>query len=334
MSASGAVRHTDLLALLPCPLKTPLERSFGERSDFHAIPDAVFELEGNANHDPSWSLIAGGWESLAEFPEILVFPGFNFLHGKKFRERFIASGGFAKIPLPVPLESLVSDNGLRDPEGHYAMLCVNPLVIAYNAEKLGSRKKPAGFADLARAEMASSVLMRGKADQWCETTLLGMESIGGKDGVRSLARSVLGAAHPAEMVKRLCDPGDAAVACILPYFFAKHAERKNEIVLVWPDEGAIASPVTMLVKEESVERLEPVWRFFLSDEAASICSGAFFPACAGNPRALASTAKDPLPTAFGKGRLVWPGWSRIYGCDIVAEMESLQIVFREALTLP
>jgi len=327
MSASGAVRHIDLLALLPCPLKTPLERAFGQRSDCHAIPDAVFELEGNANHDPSWSRIAGGWEGLAEFPDILVFPGFNFLHGTKFRERFFTSGGFAKIPLSAPIESPVSDNGLRDPEGHYSTLCVNPLVIAYNADKLGSRKKPAGFADLAGEDMASSVLMRGKADQWCESTLLGMESIGGREGVRSLARSVLGAAHPAEMVKRLCDPDDAAVACILPYFFAKQAERKEDIVLVWPEEGAIASPVTMLVKMEALERLEPVWKFFLSDEVASICSGAFFPARAGNPRSFASDMD-----AVGNGKLVWPGWQRIYGCDIVAEMNSLQTVFREGLS--
>lgn len=285
-----------LLALLPCPLKTPIERAFRDRVG--EPPDGTsFVVEGNANHDPTWARIAAGWSDIADFPDIIVFPGVNFLFGREFRERFL-------------------DTGLFDPPRR---LCVNPLVIAYGSDKLAGKRAPRGFADLAGDTLGRSLLLRGKAEQWCEATLLGMSMIAGDEGIARLARSTLAPAHPAEMVKRLCDPDDAAAACVLPYFFAKQLERKTEITVVWPVEGAIASPVTMLVKTEAADRLERVWRYFVSDEAADIYDGAFLPSLrAGTPH--------PMPDG---GTLLYPDAHEAVRGDLVAEMNRFQLVFRD-----
>jgi hypothetical protein len=313
-SGSTATRPPDLLALLPCPLKTPLERAF--RDGPGATPGCAFELEGNANHDPAWSKIASGWQDLGAFPDILLVSGFNFLYGRKFRTRFIEKGLYARIPRG-PLGPLAAESGLADPEGHYAMICANILVIACNVDKLGSRVIPRGFADLCGGSFDSSVLLRGKAGQWCETTLLGVDSVIGSAGVEGLSRAVLGPAHPSEMIKRLCDPADPAVACIIPWFFSKQFSRSPNIAVVWPCEGAIASPVAMLVKDQAVGRLKDVWTFFVSRESARICEGALFPP-------VTATGNPPYS---GTGPIVWPGWQRIYEGDILEDVEKLQSLF-------
>lgn len=300
-------RTPALFALLPCPIKTPIERAFGDRVG--ELPErASFVVEGNANHDPTWSRIASSWTDIGDFPDIIIFPGVNFLHGKNFRERFIDTGHFAVLP-----DSRYSVHSA------YRKLCVNPLVIAYNTQKLAGKKIPRGFADLADKSFARTLLLRGKADQWCEATLLGMSAIAGDDGIQGLARSTLAPSHPAEMVKRLYDPDDQAAVCVLPYFFAKQLERKAEITVLWPVEGAIASPVTMLVKANAVVHLEPVWQFFVSDEASNIYDGAFLPSL--RPGSTTSLPKDGILLSLD---------SHIAERDdLVAEMNRLQLLFRD-----
>lgn len=305
VGSTGLPRAPALLALLPCPIKMPIERAFGDRVG--ELPErASFVVEGNANYDPSWSRIASHWTGIDDFPDIIIFPGVNFLHGKNFRERFIDTGCFVALP-----DSLLTENSA------YRKLCVNPLVIAYNGQKLAGKKIPRGFADLADDSFARTLLLRGKAEQWCEATLLGMSAVAGDGGIRGLARSTLAPSHPAEMVKRLHDSEDPAAICVLPYFFAKQLERKTGITVLWPIEGAIASPVTMLVKSDAVVHLEPVWRFFISDEATNIYDGAFLPS-------LRPGSAISLPT---DGALLFPETHAAVRGDLVAEMNRLQLLF-------
>ncbi len=74
--------------------------------------------------------------------------------------------------------------------------------------------------------------------------------------------------HPSEMVKEggRKKQGEPAVT-IMPYFFTRMAKRFPHMEFVWPEDGAIISPIFMLIKETSLPELQPVVDFFASKKS-------------------------------------------------------------------
>ena len=167
----------NLFALLPCPLKVPLEAAFNgflatlqkEQRD-----NLTFCIEGNANTQIDYADYADHIESLSEMPDIIITPGFNSFFYPHFVERFIKTGQFTSVTAFAGdrhLEAL----GITDPEGHYTMLAMNLLVLVVDNTRLGDRSVPQCWADLLKPEYAKSIAIRGNRDgSFCETLLLSL----------------------------------------------------------------------------------------------------------------------------------------------------------------
>jgi ABC-type Fe3+ transport system substrate-binding protein len=113
--------------------------------------------------------------------------------------------------------------------------------------------------------------------------------------------------HPAEMVKwaGVGRRGKPAVL-VMPYFFAKLIQRKDRVTIVWPEDGAIASPVSMLIKRRPSDDLANIGRFFAGSDVAKICARAMFPSH--HPAARAHLPQH--------APLRWLGWEFIRNEDV------------------
>ena len=120
--------------------------------------------------------------------------------------------------------------------------------------------------------------MRGQAEFFCNGVLLPFYALYGQEAIADLARSVRTGVHPSEMVKMI-DSGKADVAplYIMPYFFAQKIKNKDRVTIRIPKEGAIASPVQMLVKKNSLDKVKEITDFLCSTEFGQLCADAYFP---------------------------------------------------------
>lgn len=65
---------------------------------------------------------------------------------------------------------------------------------------------------------------------------------------------------------------------IMPYFFYKTMKETKNIKVIWPEEGALSYPVSVLIKREKMEELQELTDYLLGPEIGRICSDAHFPA--------------------------------------------------------
>jgi ABC-type Fe3+ transport system substrate-binding protein len=314
----------NLLALLPCPLKVPLEEAF---LDFlEKLPPQrraaiTFRIEGNANAQLDYADFADHFESADEVPDIVITPGFNSFFHRPFVERFIKTDRFRNV-CEHPGDRNLAPLGLSDPDGHYTMLAMNLLVLVVHRTRLGSRTPLAGWADLLKPELEKSIAIRGNRDgTFCETLLLTMYRKFGSEGLQQLGRNVRYGWHPSQMVKSVLQGGeDAPAVSVMPLFFANNIRSREQIDIVWPEDGALVSPVTMLVKQEKRQDLADLVDFLAGPEVARICAGAFFPT-------LHPEVDNRLPEKAG---FTWIGWDFVKDHDLKEMIERTNATFAAA----
>jgi len=322
--ASNPSASLNLFALLPCPLKVPLEEAFGKFLERLPEPERAaltFVIEGNANNQLDYADYADHFESLEEMPDIIVTPGFNSFFHRPFVERFIKTGLFQNVNR-YPGEEQLAALGIVDPEGHYTMLAMNLLVLVVNHKTLRDRPVPRSWGDLLVPGLAKSIVIRGNRDgSFCETLLLTIYQEFGDEGLRRLGANVSDGWHPSQMVKAAVSGGtDAPAVSVMPLFFANNLKGRDWLEIVWPVDGALVSPVTMLVKEEKCRSLSKVVDFLVGPEVARICAGAFFPA-------LHPEVDNRLPQAAFK----WIGWDYVKNNDLKALIAATNDAFGAAL---
>jgi ABC-type Fe3+ transport system substrate-binding protein len=316
--------NLNLFALLPCPLKVPLEEAF--LAFLSRLPASrraalTFSIEGNANTQLDYADYADHFQSLDEMPDIIITPGFNSFFHRLFVTRFIDTSlfqnvnGYAGDPQLAPL-------GIIDPEGHYTMLAMNLLVLVANHQRLGSRAVPRRWADLLQPEFADSIAIRGNKDgTFCETLLLTIYKDFGAQGLAQLGRNVRYGWHPSQMVKAAMTGGeDAPAVSVMPLFFANTMKGRGNVSVIWPEDGALVSPVTMLVKKEKREALQEVVDFLAGPEVARICAGAFFPS-------VHPEVDNRLPE---NAAFKWIGWDYVKNNDLKTLIAQTNDTFQRA----
>ena len=324
-TSTGLSDHAlTLFALLPCPLKVPLEEAF--LGFLAALPEKKrleisFRLEGNANSQLDYADYADHFETLAELPDIVITPGFNSFFHPHFVERFIKPGRFASVNLGDGDRQLAA-LGVTDPQGHYTMLAMNLLVLVVDLTRLGGRAVPRTWSDLLRPELAKSIAIRGNRDgSFCETLLLALHKDFGAAGLALLGKNVAWGWHPSQMVKSAgSGREDTPAVSVMPLFFANNIKNRDRVTIVWPEDGALVSPVTMLVKAEKREELSDLIAFLVGPEVAGICAGAAFPA-------LHPGVDNRLPQQAG---FKWIGWDYVKNNDLKALIADTNAAFLQA----
>jgi len=312
----------NLLALLPCPVKVPFEEAF-EGFLATLTPERAASLtcrlEGNANIESEYYSTLEHISELSELPDIVISPGFNSFFEPAFVSRFIQTGKFSSVDKYAGDRHL-SKLGVCDPSGHYSMLAMNLLVPVVDHKRLGNRPVPRSWSDLLSPEYEQSIAIRGHKDgTFCETLLLTIFKDSGIKGLHSLGRNVRYGWHPSQMVKAaLGSSVDAPAISVMPLFFAQNLKGKDQYSVVWPEDGALISPVTMLVKTEKLVELDDLISFLAGPQVAGIFAGAFFPA-------VHPEVDNKLPE---DATFKWIGWDYVTSQDIKELIDSANCAFR------
>lgn len=308
----------DLVAYLPCPIKVPFEQAIHQYLEETGTASSIsLQIEGNANKSEADYARLIEAQAAEQLPPLLITPGVNQLYAKAFIDGVLDSGAYEDVAPYVRDESR-RETQLRDPKGSATVLAANITLMVVDHKHLGDRKMPESWDDLLLPEFAGSVIMRGNGKTFCETTLLAWHSLFGNTGLASMGRSIREGWHPAQMVK-VAGTGHerGAAVYVMPYFFARNIRTKDGVTMVWPREGTIASPVTLLAKR----RLPPQLRSFAQWLAGPVIARLF--TIAGLP-----TPHPQVPSGVPEDvGYVWSGWDNARSLDLAAELSAAEGAF-------
>jgi ABC-type Fe3+ transport system substrate-binding protein len=209
--------------------------------------------------------------------------------------------------------------GFADPRGQFTMISANLLVLVTIDELMKDNPKPESWEDILKDEYRNRVVMRGQDGFFCNGVLLPFYRLYGMEGIKKLASSVYTGIHPSEMVKMIdSKKDDVPPMYIMPLFFARKIQDKSRITINIPSEGAIVSPVQMLVKKSAVERVKEITDFLCGKEFGKISTRAFFP-----------TTNPDVENNLEEIKLYWLGWDFLMNTDIGALKKEVEVVFNE-----
>ncbi|HEY5956924.1 MAG TPA: ABC transporter substrate-binding protein [Polyangiaceae bacterium] len=307
----------DLVAYLPCPIKVPFEQAVSEYLVAHGGDTLQLQVEGNANKsEDDYSAFVNA-KCVDELPALLMTPGVTKLYAKGFLDAVLDAGHYEDVAA-YPRDELRRETGLRDPKGHATVLAANVTLMVVDHTQLGERDVPRAWKDLLAPQFQHSVIMRGNGRTFCETTLLAWQLLFGNAGLTSLGSAVRDGRHPAQMAKVAgTGSSDGAAVYVMPYFFARNIRHREQVSLIWPEEGVIASPVTLLAKRN----LPPHLRAFAAWLAGPTVARLF--TLAGLP-----TPHPEVPSGLPSSiRYVWSGWGSARSIDLSTELASAEAAF-------
>ena len=94
------------------------------------------------------------------------------------------------------------------------------------------------------------------------------------------------------------------------------------MIAVWPEDGAIVSPIFMLSKKEKIEKLQPIVDFFASKKVGEILShSGLFPS-------VHPEVDNRIPK---ENKFMWLGWGYIYKNDISKLIKHCKMLFENEL---
>ncbi|MGL5540712.1 MAG: ABC transporter substrate-binding protein, partial [Erysipelotrichaceae bacterium] len=140
----------------------------------------------------------------------------------------------------------------------------------------------------------------------------------GLEGIRKLKKNMVNALHPAQMVKSAQNSKVTPPAIsIMPYFFTKMVVPGGVMEAVWPQDGAILSPIFMLTKASKKAELQDLANTLVSKELGEILAHqGLFPS-------INQEVDNRLPGKPYK----WVGWDFINNHDIGALLKQLMEEF-------
>ena len=307
----------NFVAMLPCGLRNPF-KEFAEsyfENNSEVFKDLNYLIEGNVNHELSYYPMLDNIKDEHELPDVIMASDVNNFFHKPFIDRFISKGIFEKYEPFTPNEYL-EKVGFTDPHNNYTMFTANMLVIAVDKEKLGDRPMPKRWEDLLNTEYRNEIIMRGEDNFFCNAVMLPFYKAHGMNAIKVLASNIKSGMHPAEMVKLAGkDSPENGTFYIMPYFFTKRIKSKN-VEVVWPEDGAIASPVFLLAKKSRIAENKDLLDFLMSKEINKMLNGRYFPSI--NPEVL----NDSFPQSVS-----WLGWDFLSKNDIGELKEKIREEF-------
>ncbi len=314
-----------IAGLLPCPVRIPLLDSFTAFSQQYQSRHGIeleYELKA-ASMGVEW--IDDNLKEITDpsgIPDLFISAGFDLFFDEEKIGKFKRKGVFKDSVSFKGINSSFKDYELKDPQGHYSMIGVVPAVFLVNLKDIGNRKVPRTWEDILSPEFENSVSLPVGDFDLFNGMLLNIHKRFGEEGVRKLGRSLLESLHPSQMVKSEKKAVNRPVITILPYFFTKTVREGSTMTAVWPEDGAIISPLFMLAKADRLDKLQDVIDFFASKETGEILSHqGLFPST--HPEVNNKLGKD-------KG-FSWLGWDYIYSIDIAKTIKKCEDLFEESV---
>jgi ABC-type Fe3+ transport system substrate-binding protein len=314
-----------VVGLLPCPVRLPLMEKWnefleereraGDEAVNHELKAASMGLEWvEANID--------GVENPEKLPDLFISAGFDLFFDERKIGRFRSLGIFSDLVGPRRTNASFVDLSISDPDGCYSIISVVPAVFLVNTQELNGRSVPRTWADILKPEYERSVSLPVGDFDLFNGILLNIHKTYGDDGVRALGRSLLESMHPSQMVKSDRKKSDKPAVTIMPYFFTKMVKEGSTLQAVWPEDGAIISPIFMLAKTSAAGRLQSVVDFFASKEIGEVLA----------VQGLFPTTHPDVDNALGEDcRFMWLGWDYIAENDLSILISDCENLFEGAV---
>lgn len=312
--------------VLPCPIRVPLLEGFDswiENNKEELGFDIDYELK-SAHTGVDWireDISKGDENSLAD---VYLSAGFDLFFDEKLMGRYIKEGVFEDI---TGLDRLNKDFdndylNLKDPKGLYTIIGVVPAVFMVNTEELKGREFPRKWSDLLSPEFENSISIPTMDFDLFNAILLNVFKNYGEEGVKSLGKSMFRSMHPAEMVKahERRNASQVPTVTIMPYFFTKMVKEDSPLKPVWPEDGAIISPVFLLTKKESKEKTKPIVDFLFSKEVGELMST--------NGKFPSTNPVIDNKLAAGE-KFIWIGWDFVEENNIGKLIKECEEIFYE-----
>lgn len=311
-----AVR-TDFLGYVVCPFKHLFKEAFESTLNDHYEKTGEklvsFVPMGCGGPDPYeyiWDT-----ENIDELPDAIASLGFGAYWRKPFRERFLDTGLFKAVETKPYIEEFKE---LKDPLGQYTVYSFSAYVMLIDHKKLGDLPVPERWIDLANPIYKDNIIVSGSEDEINEVLLMHIYKDGGEEAVKSMAGNIKDTWHASQMAKAAgSSMKDGAAVYVLAWFFADTCPNTDNISIVFPEEGALVSPMYLMVKADKEERMKPVTDFMTGAVMGGISSSAKFP----------STCPD-VPNVLPEGtKLKWFGWDFVREHDMKVFSDELNARF-------
>lgn len=270
----GAV---NIIGLLPCPIRIPLLESIKKFNESDSELCFNYDLK-SASFGSDWMKEYLESNNDEKIPDVFLSTGFELFFSNSMLENLTSKRLFKDTTNFTKYNKIFDEINLKDPKGNYAMIGVVPAVMLVNTDELNGREFPKTWADILKPEFEKSIsIPMGDLDLYNAITVT-LHSKFGDEGIKALKRNFLDNLHPSQMVKADRLKINKPVITITPYFFTKMLPQDSSMIVNWPEDGAIISPIFMLIKDKKDKNLEKIVEFFASKNMAEILAGqGYFP---------------------------------------------------------
>ena len=315
----------NVTGLLPCPVRLPLLEGFD-----HFIASYTTETGHKVSYKLEAASVGADWieenikniENPAELPDIFLSAGFETFFDQKTIGRFKEQSVFTDLT-EDRVNSDFSTIAIRDPKKDYSIIAAVPAVFMINHDVRGDLPVPRRWSDLLEPAFEQKVALPVGDFDLFNAILLALHKEHGEEGIKKLGRCMLKSMHPSQMVKnakRVAE--EKPYVTIMPYFFTKMARMVKSLEIVWPDDGAIVSPIFMLTKRDSIDKVAPIAEFLAGKAVGEILAQkGLFPS-------LHPEVDNQLDFAHP---WKWIGWDYIYQNDIGELIRQTNRVFENAM---
>lgn len=315
-----------LKGLLPCPVRIPLQEQLDNylnelRAEGHEVVTALKSASMGLDWIKEEVLAA---KEIADLDDLYVSAGFDIFFEDAYFRRFIRSEELTN-PISWPrINAAFHDDVLQlsDKQQRYGMIAVVPAVFLVNTNMLGNRPVPRSWKDLLDPVYARSVSLPVSDFDLFNAILLTLHKTYGPEAVSAMGRNMLQSMHPAQMVKSERQKENKPAVTIMPNFFTKMVKEGSAMTAVWPEDGAIISPIFVVGKRASSELQNKVSDFIGSKAVGEILSHqGLFPS-------LHPEVDNRLPE---NTRFMWLGWDFINGNNLNQRFDECNKLFNSSI---
>lgn len=314
---SSNVDNLKIFGLLPCPVRVPLMEIIDERFTNKGFD---FELKA-ASEGLDWLKDSvREAKSEDELADMYLSAGFDLFFEDGLINKFRKQGVFKDITnMEINKDFNNDEISLKDPNGDYSMIAVVAAVFVVNKKELGDRPMPKSWSDLFDPIYENSISLPVSDFDLFNSILLHLYKFYGMDKVEQLGKALYKSMHPAEMIKSANKVNRPAIS-IMPYFFTKMAVPGGIMEAVWPEDGAIISPIFMLTKKKKENELKELANTFASKEVGEILSS----------RGLFPSLNAEVDNNLSGKKFKWVGWDFINENNIGELIKELMQKFNES----
>ena len=311
--------------LLPCPVRLPLLEGFDAFIEQYSA-----ETGQRVSYKLEAASVGADWieeniktiEQPGNLPDIFVSAGFEAFFDQRTIGHFKNQGVFTDITGDA-VNPDFSGIDIKDPKGDYSLIAAVPAVFMINHEVRGDLPIPRRWSDLLRPEFEQRVALPVGDFDLFNAILLAIHQEHGEAGIRQLGRCMLKSMHPSQMVKNAKRvSAEKPYVTIMPYFFTRMTGMVKSLEIVWPEDGAIVSPIFMLTRRDTLERTRPIAEYLAGRTVGEILAHkGLFPS-------LHPEVDNRLPAG---ATWKWIGWDYIYENDIGALIRQTSQSFEEEM---